>query len=384
MVVTRFLFSTYVFLYLVQNSFAQMMEQGKTKVKTVINLYHQNGNDGKQVFDNSGREEANVFEPMVFVEHQITESTNIFGNFTADLWTAASDTKLDGRTGASGDGRKGQSRFAGYLGVKQEIPHWKYGAKFGVSTEYDYKSINGSVNLARSFAQDNFTLGLSAQYYLDTVDLFLDLSPASTAGITQDLKRKIFATNLSASQILTRKDIVEFALTYAHASGHLESTASSVLVSGVREVEDLPSTRNRYAISGKWVHGFGESTALHTSYRYYRDDWKLQAHTLKLSLLRDFNEESDFVEFFLRGHNQSKVDFYADYFSGIERHRTSDSDLANFTSVEGGTFLSFNYEDKKLWVINLEDINWNHSIVYGVRSNGLRYGYYQNSLGLSF
>ena len=58
-----------------QNAFAEMMEKGKTKVKKVFNLYHQNSNDGRQVVDGRGREETNVIEPMVFIDHQITEDT---------------------------------------------------------------------------------------------------------------------------------------------------------------------------------------------------------------------------------------------------------------------------------------------------------------------
>ncbi|MBT3583337.1 MAG: hypothetical protein HN509_00405, partial [Halobacteriovoraceae bacterium] len=98
----KILFSLVILFANLGQAFAEMMEKGKTKVKTVFNFFHQNSNDGKQVFDGSGREEANVIEPMIFIEHQINEDTAITGHFVFDFWTAASDTKLDGNTGASG------------------------------------------------------------------------------------------------------------------------------------------------------------------------------------------------------------------------------------------------------------------------------------------
>ena len=146
-----------------------MMEKGKTKLKTVFNIYHQNSNDGNQVVDNSGREETNVIEPMVFIEHQITEDTAINGRIVFDAWTAASDTKLDNYTGASGSPIMGQNRIAANLGVRKEKKvdknRWNFGADVGFSSEYDYRSFNGSLNASRSFAKDNFThLHLSDQF----------------------------------------------------------------------------------------------------------------------------------------------------------------------------------------------------------------------------
>ena len=74
------------------NAFAEMLEKGKTKLKSVFNFYHQNSDNGNQVFDNSGREEATVVEPMIFIEHQVSAETAISGHFVFDAWTVASDS----------------------------------------------------------------------------------------------------------------------------------------------------------------------------------------------------------------------------------------------------------------------------------------------------
>lgn len=372
----------------VQSAFAEMMEKGKTKLKTVFNIYHQNSNDGNQVADNSGREETNVIEPMVFIEHQITEDTAINGRIVFDAWTAASDTKLDNYTGASGSPIMGQNRIAANLGVRKEKKagpnRWNFGADVGFSSEYDYKSFNGTLNASRSFAKDNFTLGGSFQYYLDEVSLFKDISNPQAATITTGLERKIMAASLTASQILTTKDIIQFDATYARSTGYLESTANTVRVAGVRQVEVLPEDRTRYALSTKWVHGLGNQSALNLSYRYYWDDWDIAAHTIRTAYLFDIEEDESFMEVFARVHQQDQTKYFKPSFTTSETFMTSDSDMDEFTAYEAGVFYESLQDDFKLFGMEMEDVTWSHSIVYSTRTNGLRYGYYQTGFGFKF
>ncbi len=373
------------FIAFLQNSFAEMMEKGKTKVTSVFNFYHQNSNNGGQVIDNSGREEDHVIEPMIFIEHQINEDTAITGQITFDAWTAASDTKLDANTGASGgDGIKNQARIAANVGAKQEKGKWSYGANLGFSTEYDYQSINGSLNVARSFAQDNFTLGFGLQYYMDQLSAFTDISNPNTAKIQTGLDRKILATSITASQILSPIDIIQFDATFARSTGFLESTANTVNIGGTRAVEQLPDSRSRYALSTKYVRALSKTSAINLSYRYYFDQWEVDSHTTRAAYLFELNEDEDFLEFFVRHNYQSKVKYFADNFATAQDFMTSDSDMNRFNSYEGGFYLNQNYDDKKLFGIELENFSWNHGFVYYTRTNGLRYGYYQTSVSFEF
>lgn len=383
-VATKVVFYLSVVLLLLQSALAEMMEEGKTKAKTVLNFYHQNSDNGNQVYDNSGREEANVFEPMIFITHQITEDTAIDFHGIFDLWTAASDTRIDGRTGASGEGIGAQNRGAGSIGVRREIGKWSYGAKAGFSTEYDYKSLNGSLDVSRSMANDNFVLGLGLQYYDDKIQIFKNLTTPENASLTEDLPRKILATNISLSQILTTKDLLIGNLTFSKATDTLESTASTVNINGLRDVEILPDSKSRYAISTKWIHGFENDTSMHLSYRYYFDQWDLSSHTFQYSHFWETNDEGDYLELFVRYHNQTAVKYYADSFDTRQVFMTSDSDLEDFSSYEIGLFKTHTYFDKKLLGINLEEWNFNYGAVYYTRDNGLRYGYLQTSFGVNF
>lgn len=368
----------------VQNAFAEMMEKGKTKVKTLLNVYSQKSSTGKQVLDNSGNEKVTVVEPEIFVKHQITTDTEINASFTIDTWTAESDTILDGNTGASGSGKKGQSRIAPNIGVRREVGKNKYGMNLGFSSEYDYTSKNISANFERSFADDNFTLGIGGQYYADTVSLFPDITPPANAKITKDLKRDIYAINLGASQILTRKDIVEVGVTYAHSKGRLESTAGTVNIAGTREVEVLPGKRERSAISTKWVHALSDEMAFNLSYRNYFDEWGSHAHTARAAYLIALREEQDFVEVALRYHSQSAVDYYKDSFGTTEQFMTSDSDMSKFSSVEPSVMYSRSLGGFHVFGAELQDAEWGTSLTYAKRNTGLQYTYLQTSLAFSF
>ncbi len=361
-----------------------MMQKGRTKVKSVFNFYHQNSDSGEQVYDNSKQEEVNVIEPMIFVNHQIDEKTSIDARIVFDLWTAASDTKLDESTGASGEGIKNQSRIGVDLGIKREIESLQYGLNLGFSSEYDYRSLNVSANIAHGFAKDNFTIGYSTQYYKDEVDLFQNLSSPSSALITKGLPRNIWANTISMSQILTAKDIAQFDFTYVQAKKNLESTASSVKVAGVRQNEILPGSRDRYGSSLKWVHGLGEASALNLSYRYYFDDWGIHANTARAAFLIELNDDEDMLEFYIRYHQQTRADYYKNEFISSERFMTSDSDINAFTSLEYGLYREYTISDKKLFGIDLEDCILGTGLVYSKRSTGMDIIYAQTSFKVEF
>ena len=369
----------------IQNSLAEMMPKGKTKFKFLSNIYHQNGNDGAQVADNSGREEVNVFEPMIFIETQISEHTAINADFVFDAWSAASDTKLDGFTGASGKGIGPQARVSGNFGIRQEYGSTEWHAKLGFSSEYDYRSFNGTVGASKGFANDNFTLGMDLRYFADGVKLFQDITPTNTATISDFLPRQILAVSMQASQILTVKDIVQLSLDFVRATNNLESTASTVLVAGVREVEDLPDSRARYSAGMKWVHGVGEDSALHLAYRHYFDQWGLSANSVSASYFIAMNDDQDLLEFSTRYHQQSQVDYFAKSFEGSHTgFKTSDSDLEEFDSYEFGSSYAYSLGDKQILGIDLESIIWDNGVNYAIRTNGLRYAYWQSSVGFEF
>jgi hypothetical protein len=386
-----------------QNAFAVMMEKGKTKVKTLLNGYSQSSKT-----DNSIDESVKIFEPQIFVKHQITADTEINASFVLDAVTSESASLLDGNTGASGatsgsggwrrrrgqtgtsgttgtsgainPGEQAQVRVAPNLGIKREVEKTSYGANLGFSSEFGYKSRNASADIQRSFAEDNFNIGLGIQYYSDTANLLQDIN----TGTTKDFDRDVYALNLGISQIITTKDIIEFGATYAYSKGRLESTAGTVNVDGTAKVEVLPGERKRNAFSTKWVHSLGDDVALNLSYRNYFDDWGARAHSIRGAYLVALRDERDFLEFALRYHSQGLVDYYKDIFSTTEQYMTSDSDLSKFHSFEPSIMYSRHLGQLKDFSSNFQNTEWGNSLTYSKRNTGLNYIYLQTSLTVYF
>lgn len=356
-----------------------------SKLKFVLNFFDQEGKSGNQIYDNSGNENLTVFEPTLFVEAKVDQETNISANFVFDTWTAASDTALDGNTGASGAGIKNQSRISGQLGYKKGNEQNNWSTRLGVSSEYDYQSLNFGGTILRSFAEDNFTLAITPQLYIDQAKNF-DLKNYKTT----DFKgRTIYSMDISAAQILTVSDVVQFGYTYIGMNGMMNGIASSVKVQDEilnpykRQSERLPSDRKRHAVSTKWVHGFSDEMAMHVSYRYYQDDWDISAHTPEIGLRLSFLEADAFLMPSFRYHNQEKAKFFKREFATSEAHMTSDPDLDKFSSKRYG----IHYSQGGISVAPFgfkSDMELTGAAYYTDRSNELSYVVLQTGVGLTF
>jgi len=353
--------------------------------KFLLNFYDQSGNSGKQVYDNSGNEDVTVFEPMLFVVANVDEETNVNAQFVLDAWTAASDTALDGNTGASGAGKEGQTRVSGNLGYKKgnDLNNWS--TRIGVSTEYDYRSLNFGGTLVRSYAEDNFTLAITPQLFLDQAKAF-DFTNYQTTDF-QD--RVIYSLDVSGTQLLTVRDLLQGSVTYIGMNGYLNNISSTVRVLDntsdpfQRQAEQLPSSRSRLALSTKWVHGFNETTAMHVNYRYYTDDWKIKAHSPEVGIRFALFDGESFLMPTFRYHTQTAAKFYQDFFPTSFALMTSDSDLSKFHSERLG--VHYGQGGKEVVPFGLKStLEWSVAAYGETRSNDLDMMIFQAGAGLTF
>lgn len=353
--------------------------------KFLLNFLDQNGKSGKQVYDNSGNEKLTVFEPMVFVVAKADEDTDVSAQFVLDAWTAASDTALDGNTGASGAGIKNQSRVSGQLGYKKGNERKNWSARFGLSSEYDYQSLNFGGTWVDSFAEDNFTLAISPQLYLDQAKDF-DLRTQQASGFKG---RVIHSLDISGAQVMTENALWQFGYTYIGMNGYLNNITSKVRVLSEstdrfqRQSERLPTDRIRHAIYTKWVHAFSDDVAVHGAYRYYQDDWKIKAHTPEIGVRIALNEGESFLIPSFRYYTQTAAEFYQDVFTTSRALMTSDSDMAHFHSERLG--VTYGQGGKEIAPFGLKStLEWTLGTYYTTRSNDLKYLIVQTGAGLTF
>lgn len=354
-------------------------------VKFLLNFFSQESDSGNQVYDNTGNEDVTAFEPTLFIAANIDEDTNIKANFVLDTWTAASDTAIDGETGASGGGIGNQSRFAGQISYIKGDELNGHSYNLGISTEYDYRSLSLGGNWTKSFAEDNFTFSVTPQVFLDSAKDF-DLKKKQEVDFKS---RTIWSLDFTGTQLLSPTDLIQFGYTHIQMNGMLNSIAGTVPVETEtvdpfsRVSEKMPSKRVRHALHTKWVHSMSEASAFHLSYRYYQDDWDIQAHTIEWGPRFSFSQDQYFLMPTIRYYDQTAADFYSSSFASEQKHMTSDSDLEDFRSLRYG--IAFSSDSHPMKFLGYDsNLQWSLGAYHTERSNDMKYQIFQFGIGMSF
>ena len=248
--------------------------------------------------------------------------------------------------------------------------------RYGVHIEEPFRSGFVGVGYTRWLAQDNATISANAQAIFDWFD---PITPQGwdLGGTT----RQTLTFNVSGTQVLSPTTLggVSYGLTYQ--TGTLEQTWNVVpVVCGdptlcpPQAAELFPDSRLRHATSAWLAQRIpATGTTLRAHYRYYRDDFGLDAHTGRGEVFQDAGEHVRLRAHY-RLHSQTAVDFWTSSVSpsvvDAQQPRTADSDLASFIAHEGGLGAIFLWPSRR-------DLRQGHFelevgyLVYG-RSTGMR------------
>jgi len=139
------------------------------------------------------------------------------------------------------------------------------------------------------------------------------------------------------------------------------------------DIERLPSTRFKIPIGARLNYYINETFVLRTYYRYYTDDWDLNAHTANIDLPIRFGPKLSVTPSY-RYYTQNAVKFYAPYETHLstEQFYTSDPDLAKFNSNQYSLALNYNdiFNEFKISRMGLKNANIKFS--HYTRSDGLK------------
>jgi hypothetical protein len=202
--------------------------------------------------------------------------------------------------------------------------------------EEPFESWIVGLGAARSFAEDNTVVGVSANQILDWFDHFsLDGNRHGRA------TRSTTNVNVDVTQVLSPTTLASFSYGGTIQVGTLGNTWSSVLLAdGSRGEERLPGHRLRDAATARVAQWLPWNGALTLSYRAYLDSWGIAAHssegTLAQRLPAGLTLRANY-----RIHWQSAPGFFtiAGDPAGLG-FRTSDSDLGRLhAQTFGGALL---------------------------------------------
>ncbi len=295
-----------------------------------------------------------------------------------------------------------------------------WNADVSFSNEYDYTSVGFGGGIAQLFNDKNTEISLKANVYLDQwrpiypTELheyskyntsFLNLG--YFAGVTimdqngqattnylpsafqnlNSVNRNSFSASVGLSQVLSKKlqvsvffdvlqqqgllstpyhriyfaDKANYYIGQAQFIAEYESEKNAGVYKLADDIERLPDSRFKLPIGARLNYYINERFVLRTYYRFYSDNWEIQAHTATIELPIKVSDRFTVFPMY-RFYAQTQSKYFSPYETHLstEKYYTSDPDLATFDSNQYG--LGVNYTDiftgSKIWKFGLKNVDF--------------------------
>ncbi|HXS57035.1 MAG TPA: DUF3570 domain-containing protein [Hanamia sp.] len=335
------------------------------EINYVTAYYHQDGNNSA-VTGGIGTEKlsdfANTLDIQVSGLRPNNHKNTILFELGVDHYSSASSDKIDPNSISSAS--KSDTRI--YPSVNFTRSNENTGNSFGFtgsySHEYDYRSFGAGFNLTRVSANKNTQFDLKLLAFLDQwkVILPVELRPANYgSGSNHDQRpvdykpRNSFSGSFSLSQVFNQRLQASLIVEPSYQHGLLGTKYQRVYFNANFPVgvgpdlnifnersENLPDNRYKLPVAIRVNYFAGDRFIIRTFYRYYTDNWGINANTAEVEIpvkLTSFVSISPFYRF----NSQKGTRYFAPYgqHSIDETYYTSDYDLSTLQSNFFGTGL---------------------------------------------
>jgi hypothetical protein len=340
-----------------------------------LTFYEQDGRGYQSQADRSsvaapGSERLYVEQPQLEVE-----ATQ--GRLTHRLWlpvdvvTAASADALDATTSAS---RNNESVGFDISSSYRATSATEGTLRAAAHIEEPFRSYQLGAAVSHAFAEDNALVSASVNQAVDEFDRF------TIVGIRRGRAYRSSSNgNLALTQLLSPTTVGYLGYGGTLQVGELSNTWNAVRVPGGKlGREYLPRERARHALLGRLSQALPWQGALHASYRFYADSWRIRAHTLEAQLLQRV-ARALYLRATYRFHTQNAPWFWTSDVAGGPI-RSADSDLAALQAHTIGGAAALDLE-RVGGVRNLHaDIGYERYF----RSNDLHVNVYTCAVGFGF
>jgi len=209
----------------------------------------------------------------------VQEDTSVELVYVVDVWTSAS---IDIRTSASKAVTEQRDEID--VNVGHALPGARLSAGYRYSTEPDYEAHGGSVGLQMDLASKSALLDANVTASFDKV------GRAGDPGFSRDTD--LLTARLSFTQIIDPRTLVQGIYEVGTLEGYLASPYRFVGIGSEDGVcsegilycvpEESPESRTRHAVAVRGRRAIDDALSVGGGYRYYRDDWDLSSHTLRV------------------------------------------------------------------------------------------------------
>ncbi len=234
------------------------------------------------------------------------------------------------------------------------------------SSESDFSSKTASVEyLHYTDRSHNRSISLGASYSFNEL-LSYDFDGGSY--LSEQEESTSLNLQLGMSQVLNDHSVVKIEAFTILESGYLTNPYGNVIrdygsINQRIVTERRPDNRRAYGMTLKYVTLFLENTSYRGNYRFYRDDWDINSHTLENDIYYELNRRFTFG-LGLRYYTQTEATFYngsKDFFSD-ERFASSDFRLSSFDAFTYKASIDFQQNEK---------ISYNLGTQFYTQSTGL-------------
>lgn len=359
-----------------QSSYRMKGNDKGIDVNFLNSYYHQDGNNSA-VEGGIGTEKLDDVASIIIVNIPLDSSKSINVTVGADFYTSASTDMIDAdRSSASSKDLRAYFNI-GYT-QKQLDKGTTYGVRLGLSNEYDYFSINGGLSFAKEWNEGNSEISLQAQAFIDKWRLYF---PEELRGEVSVNTKNRNSFNFSAvySQVITKRLQLAISGEVIYMTGLLSTPFHRVYFNNqsTPDIERLPESRLKIPVSIRLNYFAHEKFAIRSFYRYYTDDFGINAHTASIEI--PFKVGSSFsLSPYFRYHTQTGSKYFGAFGEHLltEEFYSSDYDLSSLNSTQGGVAFSyspvFGISNSKLLGRQLS-----------FKAVELRLGYYSRSTGLN-
>jgi hypothetical protein len=222
------------------------------------------------------------------------------------------------------------SRKSGALAYRRKFGAHLPSLDVSYSKENDYEARSLGLSDSWTMAGGRGTLHYGASVARDIV------SPVTNG---EHLAKDTNGFALGWTWVLGERDLLDVSASLMLQSGYLDDPYKVVPIGTINHNSNVPErrpdSRQRFAFLAKYGHYFLWDGAVKASYRYYRDDWSVQAHTLDVTYDQKVGP-AWIVSPRLRFYTQTGASFYGSLFASPETYMSADSRLSPLASLLAG------------------------------------------------
>jgi len=302
--------------------------------------------------------------PSVLVRKNFAEKFSVSANYYLDMVSGAS-IDVEATASAYTDERTQTSVGLNYLRGNAT-----WGLNYTNSEESDYDADTINFNVSHEVFGGLTTINMGYAKGADEVRRNIknpDGSKTNDPGFAEDVDRQNY--QLGLSQIISKNLIMGLAFETITDEGFLNNPYRVVRflnpdgVTTGTEFERYPNTRTSSALGLTAKYYLPYRAALTGLYRYYTDDWDIEAHTLELGYTHPNGPWTFDLKY--RYYLQNGADFYSDLFprANAQNFLARDKELSDYTDQTFGVAVS--YEFLKDWkFISSGTVNFSYDRIF--------------------